>query len=164
MNKCEKCGIQVPDGAKFCPKCGSPIVKQADTAEQQTTQQPAQQNTEQPKKKTANGAATFFNKHFWLLFVSTGLIAYLLMEVAGMYVSVVSAGFAVMLGVFSIIFGLGFCAIGVLNKVMSLSASEEDKKKYAVRNNICLAVGIILAVAVLLGCIAIFDIATLVRL
>lgn len=141
MIKCDKCETMMPDGAKFCPKCGAPM----------TAAQPAQ--TEQPasKQKQASGLAGIL-KHFWVLFATTGLLAYLLIDLAGMYLNV-SVGFSVTLAVFALLCGIAFCTLCVLNK---LCAGEEDKKKYATRNNVCFAVGIILSVVVLLGSIAIF--------
>ncbi|MCH5162559.1 MAG: zinc-ribbon domain-containing protein [Clostridiales bacterium] len=144
MNKCEKCGIQVPDGAKFCPKCGAPIAQKIETPAVEPTQQ---ESTNTVKKSTGG----FLNKYFWVLFVSVGLLAYLLMEVAGMYLGV-SSGFAITLGVFALIFGVCFCALGLMNKITSAGSN-------ALRDNICLAVGIIVALTVLLGTIAVFNFA-----
>ncbi|MDE7464003.1 MAG: zinc-ribbon domain-containing protein [Clostridiales bacterium] len=159
MIKCEKCETQVPDGAKFCPKCGAPIVKHEQPATEQAAEQPAQQSAPAPQqKKSSGGIGEFINKYFWVLFVSTGLVAYLLIDVAGYYLSDRVYGFAVTLCVFALISAICFCVIGILNKVFSSSASAEDKKKHAVRDNVCLAVGIIMFVVVLLGVAAILDI------
>ncbi len=147
MIKCEKCETQVPDNAKFCPKCGAPIVKQ-----EPAEPAPAPQQAEE--KPTAKSGASTFGKIFWVLFVSLGVSAYLLLDTAGLFLSLASIGFGVTLAVFAMIAGFGFCAVGIVNKVLSLKS--QDKAKYAVRNNVCLAVSIILCVAVLLGAIAMF--------
>lgn len=152
MIKCEKCEAQVPDNAKFCPKCGAPIAKPAPV--ETSASASAQTNEHAPTAKKTD-IATAFNKIFWVLFVSLGVTAYLLMEVAGMFI-LTSRGFSIVLAVFAILTAAGFCAVGIVNKVLSLSADEQQKAKHAVRNNICFAVGIILFVAVLLGCIALF--------
>lgn len=40
---CEKCGANIPEGSKFCIKCGNPVAP-----EEQPVQQPVQQNFQQP--------------------------------------------------------------------------------------------------------------------
>lgn len=143
MNKCEKCGTQVPEGAKFCPKCGGPI---AVKTEQPTATTAAPQSTQ---------GASGFAKIFWVLFATLGLLSYLLLDVGALFLNV-SIGFGTTLAVFAMLCGFGFLAVCIVNKV---TGSAENKKKYAVRNNVCLAIGIVVCTMVFLGSIVFYVLA-----
>ncbi len=179
---CDSCGANIPDGAKFCPKCGKATVNkvvqpqpQPEAAVQQpktvepnleaaVTPQPTASAAPTPAaqpsvQKSGNSAMAFswISKHFWGLFVAMGALAYLLMEISSLYVQV-SATFSIVLGVFAIIFACAFAAVGILNKVASVYGDQKDKGAHTTRDNVCLIVSLILFVIVLLGSIAIFNI------
>lgn len=48
MAFCSKCGNQILDNAKFCPKCGTPVATSVNNEETRMYQQPAQQPYQQP--------------------------------------------------------------------------------------------------------------------
>ncbi|MCR5457449.1 MAG: zinc-ribbon domain-containing protein [Clostridiales bacterium] len=60
--KCSKCGNEIPEGAKFCGKCGAPVEEVSDQ-EKQEIQQDTEQNTEQmpesePQKYSFNASSS----------------------------------------------------------------------------------------------------------
>lgn len=208
MAFCKNCGTQIPDIAKFCPKCGmatSPAsAKQPDQVVEtvqppappiQPLQQPAQQPVQpvqnvqpqqppvqqpvqqpvqyaqptqqpmqytqptpppqQPKPPKKPVDFTWFNNHFILLFVIGGAIAFVLNELSAAYLAV-STAFAVVLAVFAILFACGFLAVAIVRIIASLKESKEERKKHSLRDNICIALGIIVFVFVLMSAVVVF--------
>ena len=186
MAYCKQCGANIPEYAKFCPKCGmanpveavqpasdeptvKPVVPQSEATPpvQQPVpapqysdnsvppqQQPViqQQASQQPPKPLD---FTWFNSHFMLLFVIVGVAAYALSQLAAVYISI-STGFGIVLGVFAILLAAATLAVAIVRYVAAMRETAELRKKYAMRDNICLAVGIIVFVFVLLTSIALF--------
>ena len=52
---CRNCGAQLKEGAKFCPKCGTPVTQTQSTAGQQYDVQPGQDLREGPGLSGAAG-------------------------------------------------------------------------------------------------------------
>ncbi len=186
MAYCKQCGANIPEYAKFCPKCGmanpveavqqasdeptvKPVVPQSEATPpvQQPAREPQysdnsvppqqqpviqQQASQQPPKPLD---FTWFNSHFMLLFVIVGVVAYALSQLAAVYISI-STGFGIVLGVFAILFAAATLAVAIVRYVAAMHETAELRKKYAMRDNICLAVGIIVFVFVLLTSIALF--------
>ena len=90
-----------------------------------------------------------------LLFVIVGVAAYALSQLAAVYISI-STGFGIVLGVFAILFAAATLAVAIVRYVAAMHETAELRKKYGMRDNICLAVGIIVFVFVLLTSIALF--------
>lgn len=195
MAFCKNCGTQIPDVAKFCPKCGmatlpapakqpeqvvetvqppAPPIQPLQQPEQQTQnvqqpQQPVQQSakppvqysqpqpqqSQQPKPPRKPADFTWFNDHFMLLFVISGAIAFVLNELSAAYLAV-STAFAVVLAVFAILIAGGFLAVAIVRVIASLKENKEDRKKYSRRDNICLALGIIVFVFVIMSAVVVF--------
>lgn len=155
MTYCTKCGNVVPDNARFCSKCGTPVsAEQAAPADSAVAQpQPVAEKAPKEPKKPVD--FTKFNKIFWMLYIITGVCSYLLVEVTAAYVGV-SNGFAITLGVLALITVAAFCATGIVRFISFFKESEENKVKYRLCNSICLALSIIMFVFVLLATIAMF--------
>ncbi len=150
MEFCNNCGTQIPDGAKFCPKCGNVIT------EPQAQQEAPAQAPAATEKKSA-GAVGFFDKYFWVFYIVTGVCAYLFMELGSLYCNV-STSFGIFLGIMVIIFALCFLAFGILKKVLSYKKPAEEREKHATRDSVCLAVSIVIFTVTLIGAIGIFNI------
>ena len=177
MAYCKHCGTEIPDFAKFCPKCGTadPVqvqeVQEPPKAEEQpvtvkeeqpTVAQPAQQAqpAAQPaqQKPAANSdpdVKGWFARNFTIIYVLTGILSYALIELAGGYMAV-SEGFCITLGVFAILVALAFALIGIVNFITSLSASPEQRANNRNKSIIMFTIGIVVFVYVLLMGIAIF--------
>ncbi|MCM1367318.1 MAG: zinc ribbon domain-containing protein [Roseburia sp.] len=153
MNYCTKCGNPIPENAKFCSKCGAPVSGGQSSAENVSAPSVVEEKPPKEPKKPVD--FTKFNKIFWMLFVVSGVCAYLLSEAAVAYTSV-STGFTITLGVLAIIAAICFCATGIVRFISFLKESEENRAKYRLCNSLCLAIGIIVFVFVLLVCIAVF--------
>jgi len=142
--------------------CGADLNALKDTQPQQQTEQPAPsapvhepEAAVKPEKETAP-IFTYdsFKKHFWCLFVSTGLATYVLLQLASIWVFV--TGLTIVFGIFAILAASAFLAIGIVNKVR---ASGDDKTKYQTRDNVCLSVSIIVFIYVVCAAITCFVIA-----
>ncbi len=166
MKKCPQCGKELDDNVKFCTGCGTPLGSAEPTKAEPPTADPVQPTaqaapaTEQPasppkEKKPID--YTMFDKCFWVLYVVFGALSYLCVELGSIYTGV-STGFTVFLGVLSLVFVLGFVAIAVVRKLATMKESEEDRKKHALRDNICLAVSAVMLIFVLIGAIGLFNI------
>lgn len=59
MKYCPNCGAQLPDDAKFCASCGTPLA--APQQPQQQYQQPYQQAYQQPQAEQAPQKKKFFS-------------------------------------------------------------------------------------------------------
>lgn len=166
MKICPNCGRELGDGVKFCTGCGTPLDNVAPAsaptpAAQQTpppapTPEPAAQPAPPKEKKPID--FTKFNQHFWMLYIVVGVMSYLLVELGGIYAGV-SAGFTIVLGVLAIVFAVGFVCVAVVHKIAAGKMSDEDKAKYAMRDNICLAISAVIFIYVLLAAIGLFNIA-----
>lgn len=162
MKYCKNCGGQIADDAKFCTKCGNAIAEESQTdavvpvaeasVDATNTPAPAAQSQAAPKKPVD---LSFFDKHFWMLYILTGVCSYLLIELGGIF-SNVSTGFSIFLGIIAIIASLLFLAMGILRKIMSLRVEKEERKKTKLRDNLCLAISIVGFVYVLIAAIGIF--------
>ncbi len=165
MKYCKNCGAQMSDDAKFCTKCGFQVVEEqvdANPTEQPKAEQsvPEQPKTDQSvsvavEKKKKKIDLGFFDRHFWIMYILTGVCAYLFVELGGIY-SGISTGFTIFMGVMAIISGVLVLAIGILRKIMSLKFDPETKKKIALRDNICFALSIVIFVYALIGSIGLF--------
>ncbi len=49
---CSKCGANIPDNAKFCPKCGTPITASDSTQQKESTRDSSQQSAQQSDKQS----------------------------------------------------------------------------------------------------------------
>lgn len=204
MAFCKNCGTQIPDIAKFCPKCGMatssaqarqpeqvvetvqppapPIQPLQQPAQQpvqpvqnvqpqqppvqqpvqqpvqyaQPTQQPVQNvQSQQPKPPKKPVDFTWFNNRFILLFVIGGAIAFVLNELSAAYLAV-STAFAVVLAVLAILVAGGFLAVAIVRIIASFKESKEERKKHSLRDNICIALGIIVFIFVLMSAVVVF--------
>ncbi|MCH5165181.1 MAG: zinc ribbon domain-containing protein [Clostridiales bacterium] len=175
MAYCKHCGTEIPDFAKFCPKCGTadPIqvqevkeppkapeqpvaVKEEQPQPVQPTPQPTQPAQQQSTKDSNPDVKGWFTRNFMILYVLTGILAYALTELSASYMSV-SKGFSITLGVFAILIALVFALIGIFNFITSLSASPELREKNRTKNIIIFIIGLVVFVYVLLMCIVVFD-------
>lgn len=132
---CKHCGTELDNDVKFCVKCGAP-----------TEEAP-------PPKKQVD--LSFFSKHYLMFYVVSGLCALLLIKLSGAYAAFSSA-FTVVLGVFAILFVVGYLAVGIIGKVLCARLSDDDKPKKSAMYNICFAVSIILFVYIIAYSITVF--------
>lgn len=159
MKFCNKCGAQLADEARFCPKCGkalgaAPISAGANT----DSAEPPAAVAEPTKKERTTSYPDMFKKWFWFLYVACGLCSVLLVDLGFKFLWSGAKGFMIFCGVFAIIAALAFLAVGIINKVLASRAEADEKLKNATRVNVCLAVSCIVFVYVLIGAIAIFAI------
>lgn len=75
MAFCSKCGNQILDNAKFCPKCGAPVAAPTGNEETRMYQQPAQQPYQQPYQQPVQSGKS----NQTLLYVIIGALALLLL-------------------------------------------------------------------------------------
>ncbi len=163
MKKCPQCGRELDDNVKFCVGCGTPVgsvepSKAEPPVAENTATAPAAEKPAEPPKEKKPIDFTLFDKCFWVLYVVCGALSYLCVELASIYTGV-SAGFTVFLGVMSLVLVVCFVAVAVVRKFATMKESEEDRKKHALRDNICLAVSVVMFIFVLIGAIGIFNIA-----
>lgn len=153
---CRNCGAEIPENAKFCSKCGTSIEHANVGVDNSQAREPSAQSvpaTEKPPKKPIDFGK--FNKYFWLIYITLGVSGYLLIELASAYTTV-STGFAIALGVISILVAIAFCSVGIVRFVSFFKESEETRKKHSLVNTICMTIGIILFVYVVLASIVVF--------
>lgn len=166
MKFCIQCGSELNDGAKFCTVCGHKADEEQTSekvhesldrsvveAEEQSTPTATAQPPAPTEKKSNANVIGFFEKNFWILFIATGVCAYLLIQLGEIF-SLLSLGFTVFIGILAIISCLMFLAVGIVRKI--ISAKHKGEKDTALRDNICLVISIITFVFVLIGAIGLF--------
>ena len=131
MAFCGKCGTQLSDGAKFCPKCGQPI----DSDETNIVQNPITSNSydDEPEEEQIKTWQKVVSVLFWpagaILIIAALIKKQSELAKSALIYTAIGIGLAIALNI-----ALGGCSNNYSNDVESVSSYSDDDSSYDLDN------------------------------